>query len=303
MNKKKSFVLYVDMLSVLDEMDDKQAGKLFKAIRAYWLRNAERCQQDAGTGYDELVKDFVTRLAIAPFIAQFEKDCIKYNAMVERNRANGRKGGAPKSNKNAERKQPTGLKTTQNNRKQPSGLSGLFCEDGAPIEEHITPQEINELSKTTQNNRVGCFDTDENSPSNIIYNINNINNNSKKIIKDNLKEKGEISGGLFPPPPPVKRKRVKVKFQAPTLDEVKAYFLSQGADVKIADWEKEASIFFNHYDSIGWKTPNGAQIVNWDSKANVWILDKENNATNKRNYDKHGIKARLPNDPDCGLIE
>ena len=59
------FTLYIDTLCVLDEMDDRQAGKLFKAIKAYWLRKAERCQQDASTGFDSLMEDFRKALETA----------------------------------------------------------------------------------------------------------------------------------------------------------------------------------------------------------------------------------------------
>ena len=299
----KSFVIDIELLNVLDEMDDKQAGRLFKVIRAYWLRNAARCQQDADTGSDELMNDFVTRLAFAPFMAQFDKEIIKHNAMVERNRANGRKGGAPKGNRNAERK------TTQNNPKQPkqpSGLSGLFEGGERIISDNATIQEISELEQNNPNKRVGCLEGNDKSTLSNNINIinNNIYNNSKKIIKDNLKESRE---SLFPPTPP-KRKRRKVEFITPTLVEVEEYFLSQRADVRLADWKRQASIFFNHYDSIGWCTPNGAKIVQWDSKANLWILEKEKNnneksAEVKRSNFNQSNSTRYSINPDCGLIE
>lgn len=302
----KSFVLNIDLLNVLDSMDDKQAGRLFKVIRAYWLREAERCQQDADTGYDELLKDFVTRLAFAPFQAQFDKDIQRHNAMVERNRANGRKGGAPKGNKNAITKQPTGLKNNPKQPKQPTGLFGLFEHNTPPQKDDVTIREINDLEQNNPNKQVGCFEETQKSPlSNNINNINNIiyNNISKKTIKDSLKESRE-NPSLFPPPPPPKKKRQKVEIIPPTLEEVEQYFLGQGADVKLQDWKQQASIFYNHYNSIGWCTPNGAKIVRWDSKANLWILEKEKeNEKNQRNNGKQGTATRQAINPDCGLIE
>jgi hypothetical protein len=35
MGDKNSFVLYMDLLSVLDELDDEETAMLFRAIRAY----------------------------------------------------------------------------------------------------------------------------------------------------------------------------------------------------------------------------------------------------------------------------
>ena len=52
-------------------------------------------------------------MALGFFINQFEIDETKYHGIVERNRNNGRKGGAPIGNCNAKSKQP----------KQPSGLN------------------------------------------------------------------------------------------------------------------------------------------------------------------------------------
>lgn len=113
------FTLYIDTLCVLDEMDDRQAGKLFKAIKAYWLRKAERCQQDAGTGFDSLMEDFVTRIAFAPFKAQFERESRSYDDTVSRNKENGSKGGRPKETQ----ENPLGFSETQENPKNPLGFS------------------------------------------------------------------------------------------------------------------------------------------------------------------------------------
>lgn len=62
---------------------------------------------------------------------------------------------------------------------------------------------------------------------------------------------------------------------APTLEEVKAYFLSQSADTRIDDWEAEAEIFFNNFDATDWVDASGRKIKRWDSRANRWILEKE----------------------------
>lgn len=62
---------------------------------------------------------------------------------------------------------------------------------------------------------------------------------------------------------------------APTLEEVKAYFLSQSADTRLDDWETEAEIFFNNFDATDWVDASGRKIKRWDSRANRWILEKE----------------------------
>lgn len=68
----------------------------------------------------------------------------------------------------------------------------------------------------------------------------------------------------------------------PTFDEVKAYFLSQRADDRLEDWEREAEIFFNHFTSLGWKTSSGAKVSRWDSRANLWIIEHEKKPTTEK---------------------
>lgn len=75
----------------------------------------------------------------------------------------------------------------------------------------------------------------------------------------------------------------------PTFDEVKAYFLSQRADERLEDWEREAEIFFNHFTSLGWKTSSGAKVSRWDSRANLWIIEHEKKpSTEKTKTDETG---------------
>jgi hypothetical protein len=75
---KKSFLLYLDSLEVLNVLTDEQAGKLFKAIRCLQLE--VECDTDP----------FIT-IALAPFAQQFKRDNDKYMMIVERNRSNGLK--------------------------------------------------------------------------------------------------------------------------------------------------------------------------------------------------------------------
>ena len=63
-------------------------------------------------------------MALGFFINQFEIDETKYHGIVERNRNNGRKGGAPIGNCNAKSKQP----------KQPSGLNSTQTTQNKPNE-------------------------------------------------------------------------------------------------------------------------------------------------------------------------
>lgn len=83
--------------------------------------------------------------------------------------------------------------------------------------------------------------------------------------------------GLFAPAPAreEKPKRKKAEQVIPTLEQVKAYF-----EGKMPDWERQAEIFFYHFDSLGWKNTNGAKVERWDSRANLWIFEKLNKNAN-----------------------
>jgi hypothetical protein len=93
-DKKKSFLLYLDTLEILNKLTDEQAGKLLKAFLSY----------HSG---EDLNLDPMLDLVFFSFQAQFERDGVKYNTIVDRNRNNGLKGGRPKNPVKA--KEPNGL--------------------------------------------------------------------------------------------------------------------------------------------------------------------------------------------------
>jgi len=83
---KKSFILHIDSLGILDELTDEQAGQLFKLIHEY--HNPNKPKQTQITQ--------VVNLAFFQFKSQFERDFQKYENIVERNKNNGKLGGRPK---------------------------------------------------------------------------------------------------------------------------------------------------------------------------------------------------------------
>lgn len=84
---KKSFILHLDSLNILDEMSLEQKGILFDAIYKYQLGI-------------EVELDFSMKMAFAPFKNQFIRDNEKYTEFTDRQRVNGSKGGRPKNPKN-----------------------------------------------------------------------------------------------------------------------------------------------------------------------------------------------------------
>jgi hypothetical protein len=80
---KKSFVLHVDSLDVLDELTSEQAGMLLKAMRDYHNE-------------DETPLDALTKIVFCPFKNQFNRDSLKYQTTCERRANAGSMGGKQK---------------------------------------------------------------------------------------------------------------------------------------------------------------------------------------------------------------
>lgn len=108
---KDSFIIYKSFYKPISRLSDKQLGRLFRAIFKYQLGEEVTVEEDI-------------EMAFGFFINQFEIDETKYHGIVERNRNNGRKGGAPIGNSNAKSKQP----------KQPSGLNSTQTTQNKPNE-------------------------------------------------------------------------------------------------------------------------------------------------------------------------
>jgi len=99
---RKSFILHIDSLSILDKMNNEQAGIFIKTLYEY----------QASGKLPEL--DFAMNMALTPFFNQFSRDAEKYKKVAERNKNNGLKGGRPKTQNN-----PLGLSGLKNNPKKP----------------------------------------------------------------------------------------------------------------------------------------------------------------------------------------
>ena len=86
---KDGFVIYKSFYAPIQSLSDESLGKLFRAIFEYQIHGV--CV--------ELPVELT--MAFNFFKTKFESDNIKYEAIVERNKANGRKGGRP-SKENAD---------------------------------------------------------------------------------------------------------------------------------------------------------------------------------------------------------
>ena len=107
MAEQTYFKFYFDWMDFFEELTTEEVGQIMLAAAVY-----------AQTGEDAHFEDRGLRMAWKSIKGTIDRT----TAQTENNRENGKKGGAPKNNRNAQKttennqKQP---KTTENNRKQP----------------------------------------------------------------------------------------------------------------------------------------------------------------------------------------
>jgi hypothetical protein len=73
MSKRKSFLVHIDSLEVLDDLTNEQAGELFKAMKAFHLGG-------------EVELNPLVKIAFSPFKNQFIRDDEKYIKLCEKNK-------------------------------------------------------------------------------------------------------------------------------------------------------------------------------------------------------------------------
>lgn len=115
---KKSFVIHLDSLDVLDDLTAEQTQQLVFAWRDYHLGK----------------KPVLTGLMNAVFKSfknQFERDLEKYNNVIERNKNNGKNGGRPKTQANP--KNPVGYLETQANPSKPKKPDNVSDSDSDSV--------------------------------------------------------------------------------------------------------------------------------------------------------------------------
>ena len=100
---KDSFVFYLSQYQAIETLSNEQLGRLFRAIFEKQL------------GKEVVLEDDI-KIAFNFINNQMVIDKNKYTKRCEINRKNGKKGGAPKGNKNASKqpKQPNGVKNNPN---------------------------------------------------------------------------------------------------------------------------------------------------------------------------------------------
>ena len=96
MNMKESMVIPRSLMTATNRLSMAEKGEVLDAIMRYGFNS------DEYTG-DSTIVAMIFDL-MKPYIDENQK---RYDAIVERNRVNGKRGGRPKSNKNPEKPRET----------------------------------------------------------------------------------------------------------------------------------------------------------------------------------------------------
>ncbi|MFT5452882.1 MAG: hypothetical protein ACI9N9_002380 [Enterobacterales bacterium] len=80
---RKSFLIHIDSLDILEELDNNQCGELFRAIKAYQTN-------------EEIKLSSFVKVAFCPFKNQFKRDSEKYIKTCEARALAGSRGGKQK---------------------------------------------------------------------------------------------------------------------------------------------------------------------------------------------------------------
>ena len=249
MSNKKSFILHLDTLCILDELDDKQAGKLFKAIKAYQLRKSVLNYQDVDTGFEGLMEDFVTRIAFAPFKAQFDRDNEEYQKTREINQDKGRLGNLKRWNKDLYDKVLSKEISLEEAEQIAVAIKNRSSDKKSQGRKKIAGAKISSLN-----------DSDSDSDSD---NISFLKKETKSDVafSDLENENSESPIETLQPP---KEQSVggRKKFTIPTPEEVQAYCNERNNGIS-------GQQFCDFYSSKGWKV--GSQpMKDWKASVRTW---------------------------------
>lgn len=102
---KSSFLLYCDIITMVEQLPNEKAGELFKHILNYV------------NDKNPVTDDLIINISFEPIKQALKRDLKKYESICNRNKLNGLNGGRPKNPE--EPKKPTGLSGNPEEPKKP----------------------------------------------------------------------------------------------------------------------------------------------------------------------------------------
>ena len=117
-------------------------------------------------------------------------------------------------------------------------------------------------------------------------NSSNSKNNLKKEEKEYISESNDSSIYL--------EKEKKKRFEKPTFEEVEAYIREQNYDI-------DAQVFFDYYESCGWTVGKNKPMKDWKASVRYWVSSRKSNGdASKPAKEEHQFNVRqyFPGDED-----
>ena len=170
---KTSFILHLDSLDVLNDLNNEQKAELFQAIYDYHKGN-------------DIKLSGLMKAVFTPFKNQFERDLQKYDAICERNKQNGKTGGRPKNpNK------PTGLSGNPDKPIKPDNDNDNDNDNDSDNEIDNESDVDEECYEDSEDSDVSCIEVNTKNNETLLINSN------KEIIKIDLDGFGYVAGKLL----------------------------------------------------------------------------------------------------------
>jgi hypothetical protein len=158
MENKRSFLLYVDSIHVVNKLPDEVAGKLLKLILAYV--NDE----------NPVVDDPLLEIAFEPIKQQLKRDLMKWKSIREKRSEAGKIGGVK-----------SGIVRKQNNHDEANESNDSFVKQIESNESVIV--NVNDNVNDIKENNTSKFDFDG-----LLIHFNNTFNKRSRIIPEKVKK-------------------------------------------------------------------------------------------------------------------
>ena len=136
MDGKKSFIAYCDWIETFEALSDATAGKLIKHLLQYV------------NDQDPKSKDAMVNLAFIPLRQSLKRDLKKYESYLEKQRANGAKGGRPPK--------PKETQETQGLKNEPKKADSVNDSDTVNVTVNDTKPNIPTLTQFLDHGRILC---------------------------------------------------------------------------------------------------------------------------------------------------
>ena len=214
-------ILYTSYLEKFEKLSDEQFGQLMRAGLNY-------VASEEVPDFD----DFMLGLAFDVLKVEVDQNIKKYEAICEKKREAGRKGGLAKANKNKQEEEELADVADASFAKQELAdvADANFAKQDL-ADASSAKQNVAELSKPS-------FNDNDNK---------NDNDNDVCINNTNLEREGKKSSDFTPP----------------THEEVISYCYTHNLRI-------DTRTFFDYYESQGWCKSKGQKVKDWKALVRAW---------------------------------